>query len=118
MADAIAQDTDTEAGTKNVAKAHAEAFRSGGIRGPAALEMMKELQARQMRDQMMKKIQGVQPDLFRNLFTRKSFCLDIVRQTKAQRYIAVVLVDQNCSMDMLIMQQHVDESICRNSSNS
>jgi len=75
MADAIAQDTDTEAGTKNVAKAHAEAFRSGGIRGPAALEMMKELQARQMRDQMMKRFKAFSRDLFRNLFTRKVLCL-------------------------------------------
>src|SRR5438876_1585110 len=63
LADTIAKDPEISDSTRSMGKAHAEAFRSGGIRGPAALEMMKELQHRAMLDQNAKKMQGVEPGI-------------------------------------------------------
>jgi len=63
LADTIAKDPEVSDSTRSMGKAHSEAFRSGGIRGPAALEMMKELQHRQMLDQNAKKMQGVEPGI-------------------------------------------------------
>jgi hypothetical protein len=45
------------------AKAYGDTFRTGGVRGPAAIELLKELQQQQMLDQNAKRMHGIEPGI-------------------------------------------------------
>jgi hypothetical protein len=60
IADQISTDNTASSDTRNRAKAYAGAFRSGGVRGPAAIELLKELQQQHMLDQNAAATKGIQ----------------------------------------------------------
>jgi hypothetical protein len=61
--DAMANDPEASPTARDRAKAYGQAFRSGGVRGPAAVEMLKELQAQHLRDINDRKMVGVTPGI-------------------------------------------------------